>query len=295
MTSKTRSLGLLGITVAAVLLLAGIGQAQKIRYSTFRLPGATFTEAIGVNNAGDVVGFYNDKEEIYSQGFLYSGGIVTSINDPRGMKGGTVPFAINAAGQVVGYYYTDAIQTYSFLYVNGSFSDIQLPATVVASTALGINNLGQIVGMYNDGKTWHGYFFDSVTLAFQSIDAPNASYTWGSGINDSGEMTLFSIDRSRNVQQAWLYDGEHITNIDVPGYDSTVSEGINNQGVVTLIATKGIFNYGFVYKKGHFTAVNPPGATSVALRGINDQGEVVGNYNLANGNLGSFLAMLPQQ
>jgi probable HAF family extracellular repeat protein len=294
MTSKTRSLGLLGITVAAVLLLAGIGQAQKIRYSTFRLPGATFTEAIGVNNAGDVVGFYSDKDEIYSQGFHYSGGIVTSINDPKGMKGGTVPFAINTAGQIVGYYYTNALQTFSFLYVNGNFSDIQLPATVFASTALGINNLGQIVGMYNDGKTWHGYFFDSVTLAFQTIDAPNASYTWGSGINDSGEMTLLSIDRSRNVQQAWLYDGKHITNIDVPGYDSTISEGINNQGVVTLIATKGIFSYGFVYKKGQFTEVNPPGATAVDLRGINDQGEVVGNYNLA-GNQGSFLAMLPQQ
>src|SRR5450631_3773194 len=111
MTSKTRSLGLLGITVAAVLLLAGIGQAQKIRYSTFRLPGATFTEAIGVNNAGDVVGFYSDKDEIYSQGFHYSGGIVTSINDPKGMKGGTVPFAINTAGQIVGYYYTNALQT----------------------------------------------------------------------------------------------------------------------------------------------------------------------------------------
>jgi probable HAF family extracellular repeat protein len=293
MTSKTRSLGLLGITGAVVLLLAGIGQAQKIRYSIFRVPGGTFTEAIGIDKAGDVVGYYDDKG--HTEGFLYSGGTVTNLDDPKGMNGGTVPMAINTAGQVVGYYYTSAIQTNAFLYVNGSFSDIQLPATVVTSTAAGINNLSQIVGMYNDGKKWHGYCFDSVTLAFQTIDAPGASYTWGSGINDSGEMTLLSINRSKNVQQAWLYDGKNFTNIDVPGYDSTISEGINNQGVVTLIATNGHLNYGFVYKAGQFTAVNPPGATSVDLRGINDQGEVVGNYNLANGNQGSFLAMLPQQ
>jgi probable HAF family extracellular repeat protein len=293
MTSKTHSLGLLGLTTAAILLLAGMSQAQRIRYSTFRVPGASFTLAIGVDNAGDIVGYYNDKG--HTEGFLYSGGTVTNLDDPKGMQGGTVPMAINTARQVVGYYYTSAIQTYAFLYVNGIFSDIQLPATVVASTALGINNLGQIVGMYNDGKTWHGYIFDSVTLAFQTVDAPNASYTWGSGINDSGEMTLFSINRSRNVQEAWLYDGKNFTNIDVPGYDSTLAESINNQGVVTLTANKGNFHYGFVYKAGKFTAVNPPGATSTSLSGINDQGEVVGFYNLANGNQGSFLATLPQQ
>ena len=139
MIGKTRSLGLLGITGAVVLLLAGIGQAQKIRYSIFRIPGGTYTEAIGIDKAGDVVGYYDDKG--HTEGFLYSGGTVTNLDDSKGMNGGTVPIAVNTAGQVVGYYYTSAIQTNAFLYVNGSFSDIQLPTTVVTSTAAGINNL----------------------------------------------------------------------------------------------------------------------------------------------------------
>src|SRR5450432_1859136 len=112
MIGKTRSLGLLGITGAVVLLLAGIGQAQKIRYSSFRFPGGTFTEAIGIDKAGDVVGYYDDKG--HTEGFLYSGGTVTNLDDSKGMNGGTVPIAVNTAGQVVGYYYTSAIQTNAF-------------------------------------------------------------------------------------------------------------------------------------------------------------------------------------
>ena len=281
------------LPIGAVLLLAGTGQAQKISYSRFQIPNATFTEAIGVDNAGDVVGFYYGDR--YAHGFLYQGGTVTNIDDPEADTGTTVPIAINTAGEIVGEYTTSRGRSQAFLDVNGVFSDIQAPGTVSGSDAGGINNFGQIVGMYYDVTgPWHGFFFDSVTLKFKTIDVPNAPYTWGQGINDSGQITLSSLD-SKNVQHAWLYIGKTFTNIDVPGYDSTVPEGINNQGVVTLIATKGNLYYGFVYKAGKITAVNPPYVLSSEVRGINDLGVVVGNYDLPDGNQGSFLATLPQQ
>ncbi|HEY3971592.1 MAG TPA: hypothetical protein VGM18_01230 [Candidatus Sulfotelmatobacter sp.] len=288
-----KAVGFLQIT-GAVVLLAGMGQAQKITYTRFQLPNSTFTEAIGINNAGDVVGWYN--QGFPTQGFLYSGGVVTEIADPSADAGTTAPIAINTAGAIVGTYTNSRGRSQAFLDVNGVFSDIQAPGTVSGSDAAGINNLGQIVGMYYDVTgPWHGYFFDSVTLKFKTIDIPGAPYTWAQGINDNGLMVLSSLD-SNNVQHAWLYNGKTFTNIDVPGYANTVPEGINNQGMVTLIATtKAGLNYGFVYRAGQFTAVNPPGATSVSLRGINDLGEIVGNYTFASGNQGSFLAKLPQQ
>ncbi len=287
------ALRLLQIT-AAVMLLAGMGQAQKITYSNFQLPGVYFTEAIGINNAGEVVGWCNPRNAAPTQGFLYSGGVVTAIIDPLAATGSTVPIAINTAGSIVGTYTTSKGRTQAFLDVNGVFSDIQAPGTVSGSDAAGINNLGQVVGMYYDVKgPGHAFFFDSVTLKFKTIDVAGASYTWGQGINDSGLIALSSLD-SNNVQHAWLYNGK-FTNIDVPGYDSSVPEGINNSGEVTLIATKANLAYGFVYKAGQYTAITPSGATSVQARGINDLGQVVGNFTFGDGDQGSFLATLPQQ
>ncbi len=276
----------------AVVLLAGMGQAQKITYSTFAVPGTIFTEAIGVNNAGEIVGSCIPR--FTSQGFLSNGGTVTTIVDPSAVAGSTIPMAINTAGSIVGTYTNNKGQSLAFLDVNGVFSDIKAPGTVAGSDAAGINNLGQIVGMYHGVKgPWNGYFFDSVTLKFKTIDVPGAGYTWGQGINDSGLIVLTSLDAS-NVSHAWLYNGKSFTNIDVPGYSGTLAQGINNQNEVTLIAIQGNLNYGFVYKAGQYTPITPSGATSVQIHGINDQGEVVGNFTFGNGDQGSFIATLPQ-
>lgn len=277
------------LPAVAVLLSAVLASTQEIGYKLFTIPNSTFTEAIGVNDAGSVVGFYYEKS--VAHGFLYSNGVVGNIDDPEAAKGTTTPKAINAAGTIVGIYRTSNNQERAFFWANGKFSNIKVPGSVVDSEANGINNSGQIVGMYTDGGRWHGYLFDSVTLSFQSIDVPNAYYTWGAGINDIGEITLFSQD-SQNVQHAWLYNGTTFSNIDVPGFDGTVSEGINNGGAVTLIATKGLDNYGFVYRAGQFMPVDLPSAISTELRGINDQGVVVGNFSLLSVQ-GSFLAILP--
>ena len=63
-------------------------------------PGATVTEALGLNNLGQVVGFYNDAAG-NPHGFIYSGGVFTALNGPGATQ--TTVNGINNFGQIVGF------------------------------------------------------------------------------------------------------------------------------------------------------------------------------------------------
>jgi probable HAF family extracellular repeat protein len=147
--------------------------------------GGSFSIAWGLNDAGDVVGG-TQVFDTY-QPFLYAGGTMTSLaasgeaysindaghvagrvgNDARGLDaflyhdgilerlGGlglyNYPSAVNANDQIVGSY-TDDFSTYRpFVYADGAFMDLNdLVPTGTGWTlaqALGLNDVGQIVGM----------------------------------------------------------------------------------------------------------------------------------------------------
>jgi probable HAF family extracellular repeat protein len=64
-------------------------------------PGATTPQ--GINDAGQIVGWYSDATGTH--GFLLSGGIYTTLNDPLALNGAnTQAYGINDLGQIVGTY-----------------------------------------------------------------------------------------------------------------------------------------------------------------------------------------------
>ena len=70
---------------------------------TLDAPGSTFTQALGLNNQGQVVGVYLDGGG-NSHGFVWTskGGFQT-IDDPKGV-GTTLINGINDKGDLVGFY-----------------------------------------------------------------------------------------------------------------------------------------------------------------------------------------------
>ena len=58
--------------------------------------------ATGINNSGQIVGYYDDSSG-NSHGFLYSNGTWTTLDDPLATKG-TEAVGINDSGQIVGNY-----------------------------------------------------------------------------------------------------------------------------------------------------------------------------------------------
>ena len=67
-------------------------------------PNSTFTQALGLNNRGQVVGAYMDSAGL-THGFVYtvSSGQYASVDDPNGV-GSTIVNGVNDAGVLVGFY-----------------------------------------------------------------------------------------------------------------------------------------------------------------------------------------------
>src|SRR5262249_43370847 len=115
---------------------------------TFDVPfrEATSTGPNGINNVGQIVGFYDDISG-GRHGFLYDRGIFISFDFPGSRL--TAPTDINDDGQIVGVYVADDDVLQSFLLENGKFTTINVPfPNVIFTDVSGINNWGQIVGRY---------------------------------------------------------------------------------------------------------------------------------------------------
>ena len=63
---------------------------------------STGTAGTGINNLGQIVGYYLDSNN-FQHGYLYSNGTYLTLDDPLGSHG-TVATGINDSGQIVGFY-----------------------------------------------------------------------------------------------------------------------------------------------------------------------------------------------
>jgi probable HAF family extracellular repeat protein len=84
-------------------------------YTTLDIPGpnGTSTEPFGMNNEGQIVGFFNAGDGTGVHGFLFSDGVYTTIDDPLATNG-TEAYGINDNGQIVGTYFVGTV-AYGFL------------------------------------------------------------------------------------------------------------------------------------------------------------------------------------
>jgi probable HAF family extracellular repeat protein len=91
---------------AAVLSLALLPLgAFALTFTTVDVPGALHTQARGINERGQIVGFYSDAATGLRHGFLWEEGELTTIDVPGARA--TEASGINNRGQIVGFY-TDA-------------------------------------------------------------------------------------------------------------------------------------------------------------------------------------------
>jgi hypothetical protein len=88
---------------------------------TFSVPGAQVTQFLGVNNAGEAVGFYQTTPNDITHGLLYdpANGQWHTLDDPNGI-GGTVVNGVNNKGQAVGFY-TDPAGNVNGMLINNAF------------------------------------------------------------------------------------------------------------------------------------------------------------------------------
>jgi uncharacterized membrane protein len=119
------------------------------KFTTLSYPGSSGTQALGINDIGEIVGTYVDSAGV-QHAYFYKSGLYTAIEIP-GNIGDSHATGINGAGQIVGYF--DSKEgTQGFLDDNGAFSILNYPGVDITHV-FGINNAGQIVGTYEDSAS----------------------------------------------------------------------------------------------------------------------------------------------
>jgi len=251
--------------------------------------GGDLSEAYGINNAGQVVG-WSTRADGAGHGFLYSGGAMTDLGT---LIGGSASYAtgINDMGQVVGYGGINAYGpqfrefTQGFIWTNGSMQPLgalycpcSFNERYGTSAAYGINSAGQAVG---DSRTVRGEVFRHAFLwqsgAMQDIGGGpgGTSISYAYGINDAGQVVGRLDDR------AFLWqDGAGRQDLGtLPGHTWSAARAINSQGRVVgeSLAPTGTEGSAFLWEAG---AMRDLGALAgdpwSQANGINGRDQIVG-------------------
>jgi probable HAF family extracellular repeat protein len=133
------------------------GQRAFIRdasgeYTSFQYPGdnTVFTVGVGINNKGDIVGFYLDSSDLQLHGFVrYADGRVSAVDHPAA-NGLSIALGINSRGTICGVR-NDAFQGFpeiGYCISGGSYQDVLVPGAT-STNVTDINNRGCKVGNYH--------------------------------------------------------------------------------------------------------------------------------------------------
>src|SRR5260370_23611416 len=95
--TRTRRFTTLGLALLFAICMVSSGFAHDHGFTTIDVPGASFTEAFGINPEGNIVGYY--PTSIGLDGFLLIEGAFTTIDVPGASF--TKAFVINPQGNIL--------------------------------------------------------------------------------------------------------------------------------------------------------------------------------------------------
>ncbi len=213
--------------------------------------GGSYSEALAVNNQGQIVGDSTTLGGL-DEAFIWQNGVMTNLGTlPGGASANTGGAfnsganAINDHGQVVGESLVTGNIDHAFLWQNGVMTDLGVLSPGSMSVATAINNNGQVAG-YNSSGT-------GVTHAV----------SWQNGvITDLGTVL---------------------------GYDYSQAQAINDSGIivgyVASTTSNATSNHAVVWRNGVITDLNsllPAGSGWILndATGINDNGQISGEGTL---------------
>lgn len=159
-------------------------------FTNLTISGAVSDTAAGINNAGEIAGFFTNGANT-TEGFILNGNIQTNVQDPFGTS--TMILGLNNTGLADGVYMDANGVNHGFIYnINtGQFTTVDDPNANQVSgsgtTLNGLNDRGQLTGFYVDanGNT------DGLLAAV--IPEPSPLAMFGSGL-----LSLIGLSRRRN-------------------------------------------------------------------------------------------------
>ena len=279
--------------IVSLAIGAGGLSAEPILLESFADPlHPNNTVAKSINDAGEIVGYYESFRPVFTMGFLFQNGTFTTINIPDANY--TVVDGINSAGQIVGYYADGFTKVHGFIYDHGSFTSVDIP-NAEGTWVTGINSKGQAVGYYSDVfSVFHGFLYDHGTTV--TLDDPNAGALGSTrllGINTAGQVVGQTSSPIAGARGFVYQNGQFSTVTDPANNTTPMPAAINDVGEIAGSAVLNNVTYGFVSTDENFTYFRDPahtdtivcGETCVSVpiptqvSGINNAGSIVGFHS----------------
>jgi len=126
-------------------------------FEVITIPGAVGgAQATGINNSGEVCGFFIDGNGV-NHGWLLNAGIFLQLDVPSSSF--TQALGLNNQGQVVGAWMDQGGLTHGFVYTvsNGQYNTVDDPQGVGTTIVNGINDSGALVGFYGTAPINSGF------------------------------------------------------------------------------------------------------------------------------------------
>ncbi len=161
------------------------------------------------------------------------------------------------------------------------------------SSAIGINDVGQVVGfsLTASGDT-RAFLWDENTTPkmtdLGALSGDDQSTAWD--INEAGQVVGRSSLKGTQGMRAFLWDNGVMTPLGfLPGHDGSTAWDINDVGQIAGYSYGGGVSEAFRWEGGVFTPLGTLGGASSWGKGINNAGQVVGYSQTTSGAVHGFL------
>jgi len=125
-------------------------EAAEATFTMIDFPGAVGTTALGINNAGQVVGTYSLTDPYVNharQGFFQdTDQSFTTVDFPGSAE--TLAYGINSSADIAGIYLDGNAAAHGFTRIGGTFATLDFPGAAETEPT-GINDHKQVVGAYS--------------------------------------------------------------------------------------------------------------------------------------------------
>ncbi|NVN92516.1 MAG: hypothetical protein HXX11_18230 [Desulfuromonadales bacterium] len=309
------------MVILALLILTSAARAASYTFQSFDepnafvYPGYEGTQPRGINDKGQVSGYYRDSPG-YHHGFIRSsdGTTYTSFDCTSSVcngSGWSYGAGINTSGVAVGYclgtslgYHRGFMRSAGGAYTAVEDPLVQRTYQDDGTTVSGINDKGQMVGYYTVTTGGHGVhgFFTKTDGTFVNVDYPSINWTLALGINSGGDVTGYYSGGYCGYAAFYMtaVDGTY-HNFEVPnayGSGCTSPMGINDsRQIVGYFRGADNKDHGFVRSADgmQYSTLDYPSATLTRATAINNSGQVTGYYQDSLGMHGFIATPIPIQ
>jgi len=207
------------------------GVMTDLNTSATAAAGWLLGAALGINDAGQIVGYGFRNGTLTQHAFLLENGVVTDLGTLGGPN--AVATAINESGQIAGLAGAPDGLSHAVTWTNGVITDLGGQAGTIFNVANALNDSGESAGSWASASGSIPLFWNAAgtPTLLPMLDPAATAFA----INNLQQIAGAGLGTGGTVQRAVLWQADAAIDLEtlVPaGHDLTAAYGINNAGQV---------------------------------------------------------------